>query len=88
MLSQKIYFAVLEEIYNNVGQQFYSLAIIQLHALSLLQKMAHIRDKFCLYMDPGNRKNDSGPHKNREQCLHDVITLGPFQSGQTVHFIE
>jgi hypothetical protein len=33
-----MYFAVLEEIYNNVGQQFQSLAIIQLHALSLLQK--------------------------------------------------
>ncbi len=32
--SQKIYFAVLEEIYNNVGQQFQSLAIIQLYALS------------------------------------------------------
>jgi hypothetical protein len=34
----KIYFAALKEIYNNVGQQFKSLAIIQLHALNLIQK--------------------------------------------------
>ncbi len=49
---KKIYFAVLEEIYNNVSQQLSSLAIIQLHALSLLQKMLQIRDQFLLYMNP------------------------------------
>ncbi len=31
---------------------FKSLAIIQLHALSLLQKTVQIRDQFFLYMDP------------------------------------
>jgi hypothetical protein len=39
-------------MYNLVGQQFYSLAIVQLHALSLLQKTVQIRDQFFLYMDP------------------------------------
>jgi hypothetical protein len=48
----KIYFAVLEEIYKNVGKQFLSLAIIELQASSLLQKTVQIRDKFFLYMDP------------------------------------
>ncbi len=57
---QKIYFAVLEEIYNNVvphwSAVFKSLAIIQLHALSPLQKTLQIRDQFFLYMDPGGRE--------------------------------
>jgi hypothetical protein len=35
-----------------IGQPFQSLAVIQLHALSLLQKTVQIRDKFFLYMDP------------------------------------
>ncbi len=35
-----------------IGKSFSSLAIIQLHALSLLQKTLQIRDKFFLYMDP------------------------------------
>jgi hypothetical protein len=48
-----LYCAVLEEIYNNDGQQCQSLAIIQLHALSLLPKTVQIRDQFFLYMDPG-----------------------------------
>ncbi len=62
---QKIYLAVLEEIYKTmlflVKQSFNSiqfkcnLAIIQLHALSLLQKTVHIRDQFFLYMDPVGR---------------------------------
>jgi hypothetical protein len=43
---------VLEEILNNVGQQLLSLAITQLHALSLLQKTVQIRDQFFLYVDP------------------------------------
>ncbi len=65
-MSQKIYLAVLEEIYNNIvprsaiiqfnSVQFkFNLAIIQLHALSLLQKTVHIRDQFSLYMDPVGR---------------------------------
>jgi hypothetical protein len=32
-----------------MGQPFKSLAIIQLHALSLLQKTLQIRDQFFLY---------------------------------------
>ncbi len=51
-MSQKNYFAVLVEIYNNVGQLFWSLAIIQLYALSLLQKTVQNRDQLFLYMDP------------------------------------
>ncbi len=55
---KQIYFAVLYEIYNFmmflIGQPFWSLAIIQLHALSLLQKTVQIRDQFFLYMDPDN----------------------------------
>ncbi len=47
---QKISFAVFEVIYNNVGQLL--VAIIQLHALSILQKNVQIRDPFFLYMDP------------------------------------
>ncbi len=35
-----------------IGQLFQSLAIIQLHALYLLQKTLQIRDQFLLYMDP------------------------------------
>jgi hypothetical protein len=35
-----------------IGQPFKTLAISQLHALSLLQKTVQIRDKFFLYMDP------------------------------------
>ena len=35
-----------------IGQPFYSLAIIQLHALSLLQKTVQIRDQLFLYTDP------------------------------------
>ncbi len=47
-MSQQIYFAVLEEIYNNVGQQFLSLAIIQLHALSLFEKRLKLKiNSFC-----------------------------------------
>jgi hypothetical protein len=33
-----------------IGQPFQSLAIIQLHALSLLQKALQIREQFFLYM--------------------------------------
>jgi hypothetical protein len=51
-MSLKIYFAVLDELYNNIGQPFSSLAIIQLHTLSFLQKTVQIRDRFFLYMDP------------------------------------
>ncbi len=47
-----MYFAVSDELYNNIGQPFKSLAIIQLHALSFLQKTVQIRDQFFLYMDP------------------------------------
>jgi hypothetical protein len=61
-MSQKIYLAVLEEIYNNVVPRFQLIqiqscnhSIIQLHALSLLQKTVHIRDQFFLYMDPLGR---------------------------------
>jgi len=43
-------FSVFEEIYNNVGQLFEFLAIIQLCALSLLQKTVQIRDQFFLFV--------------------------------------
>ncbi len=42
-----------------IGQPFKSLAIIQLHALSLLQKTVQIRDQFLLYMDPEESRADS-----------------------------
>ncbi len=38
-----------------IGQPFESLAIIQLHILSLLQKMLQIREQFFLYMDLGGK---------------------------------
>jgi hypothetical protein len=37
------------------GQLFYSLTIIHLHALSLLQKTFQIRDQLFLYMDLGRQ---------------------------------
>jgi hypothetical protein len=49
-----MYFALLEEIYSYVVPHWSAvliLAIIQLHALFLLQKMLQIRDQFFLYMD-------------------------------------
>jgi hypothetical protein len=56
-MSLKIYFAVLEEIYNNVVPHWSAVLIACNHsinaALSLLQKTVQIRDKFFLYMDPG-----------------------------------
>ncbi len=36
-----------------IGQPFKILEIIQLHALSLLQKALQIRGNFCLNVDPG-----------------------------------
>ncbi len=35
-----------------IGQMFYSLAIIQLHAFLFYKKRFQIRDQFFLYMDP------------------------------------
>jgi hypothetical protein len=57
-MSLKNLFATLEEIYNIlflIGQPCSSLAIIQIHALSLLQETVQIRNQFFLYMDPETR---------------------------------
>jgi hypothetical protein len=52
----------LEEISNNIvpnGSAVLTLAIIQLQALSLLQKTFQIRDQFFLYMDPTERRTET-----------------------------
>ncbi len=48
----------------------FTLAIIQLHALSLLQKTVQIRDQFFLYMDPAgpNKKLCTGLFDCRHNC--------------------
>ncbi len=51
-MSQKIYFAVLEEIYNNVIPHLISCNH-SITRLILLHKTLQIRDQFFLYMDPG-----------------------------------
>ncbi len=49
---KKFYFAIKKflTMLFLIGQPFQSLAIIQLHALSLLQKALQIREQFFLYM--------------------------------------
>ncbi len=53
-----------------IGQPFKYLAVIQLHALSLLQKTVQIRDEFFLYMDPvQGRKMKGDKRQDIKQLL-------------------
>ncbi len=57
---------------NNVGQQFKSLEIIQLHALSLTKNGSNHRSIFFLYMDPAVlnlRNNEVEKCKCKKSCL-------------------
>ncbi len=51
-----------------IGQPVLSFAIIQLHALSLLQKMLQIRDQFFLYMDPESRLDNMDMSAKQAAC--------------------
>jgi hypothetical protein len=96
-MSKKNYFAVLEEIYNNVVPHWSAILTSCNHSITpliSLQKTFQIRDQFFLYMGPvyltkALDQSGSGPLSDTHQCQFEIsgLFMQRMRAACPLHFV-